>query len=244
MTEERRSGSQEEPSAGAPDPVVLGHFATYRLGGPFWELDGAERRRRARAWCDALAGAADSVQLYLVQGIERAADVLVWGSMRVQNLTSPADFFRRRAAVDGAYRDVLEPIDVIWGMTRPSEYSRSAKSAQEIDPFAERRAPYLIAYPFTKTAEWYLLGRETRQGMMNEHIRIGKQFREITQLLLYSFGLQDQEFVVVYETDDLTLFSRLVYDLRDTEARRYTKSDTPLHTGVLISPDEWAHTLG
>ena len=80
--------------------------------------------------------------------------------------------------------------------------------------------------------------------MMNEHIRIGKQFREITQLLLYSFGLQDQEFVVVYETDDLTLFSRLVYDLRDTEARRYTRSDTPLHTGVWISPDDWARTLG
>ena len=149
-----------------------------------------------------------------------------------------------RAAADAASRDSVEPIDVVWGMTRPSEYSRAAKSAQEIDPFARRRAPYLIAYPFTKTAEWYLLGRETRQGMMNEHIRIGKQFREITQLLLYSFGLQDQEFVVVYETDDLTLFSRLVYDLRDTEARRYTKSDTPLHTGVWISSDDWARTLG
>ncbi len=30
---------------------------------------------------------------------------------------------------------------------------------------------------------------------MNEHIRNGKQYREVTQLLLYSFGLQDQEFV-------------------------------------------------
>ena len=99
-------------------------------------------------------------------------------------------------------------------------------------------------YPFTKTADWYLLGRDTRQGMMNEHIRIGKEFREITQLLLYSFGLQDQEFVVVYETDDLTLFSRLVYDLRDTEARRYTKGDTPLHTAVHISAEKWAASLG
>jgi chlorite dismutase len=128
-------------------------------------------------------------------------------------------------------------------MTRPSEYSRAAKSAQEIDPFASERQPYLVMYPFTKTAEWYLLGRETRQGMMNEHIRIGKQYRDIKQLLLYSFGLQDQEFVVVYETDDMSLFSKLVYDLRDTQARRYTRSDTPLHTGVRIGVDEWAESL-
>ncbi len=246
MTEEGRpAGSAPEPdSESAPEPVVLGHFATYRLGPRFWTLDGAERRERARSWCDALAGSCDALQLYLVQGLVPSADVLVWSSVRVEGAAAPAEFFRRRAAADSAYRDAVEPIDVVWGMTRPSEYSRSAKSAQEIDPFAARRAPYLVAYPFTKTAEWYLLGRETRQGMMNEHIRIGKQFREITQLLLYSFGLQDQEFVVVYETDDLTLFSRLVYDLRDTEARRYTRSDTPLHTGVWISPDDWARTLG
>ena len=79
---------------------------------------------------------------------------------------------------------------------------------------------------------------------MNEHIRIGKQYRDITQLLLYSFGLQDQEFVVVYETDDLSLFSSLVYDLSDTEARRYTRRDTPLHTGIRLDLDAWLETLG
>ncbi|MGE0158308.1 MAG: chlorite dismutase family protein [Gemmatimonadales bacterium] len=237
--------SEESPPPDSPpEPIVLGHFATYRLGPGFWKMDASARKERARAWCGALRDACDALELYLVQGIERTADVLVWSSARVAGPSAPGDFFRRRAAADNAYRDTMEPIDVIWGMTRPSEYSRAAKSAQEIDPFAARRAPYLVAYPFTKTAEWYLLGRETRQGMMNEHIRIGKQFREINQLLLYSFGLQDQEFVVVYETDDLTLFSRLVYDLRDTQARRYTKSDTPLHTGVWISPDDWARTLG
>ena len=50
------------------------------------------------------------------------------------------------------------------------------------------------------------MSREARQGMMNEHIRIGKQYEDINQLLLYSFGLQDQEFVVVYETENLPLF--------------------------------------
>jgi chlorite dismutase len=222
--------------------AVLGHFTTYRATPRLWALDPDERHERARAWIEGLGAVAEKAHLYMVQGIETAADVLVWSTVTVTEPCSPREFFLSRARAESAHRDLFEPTHVLWGMTRPSEYSR-AKSAQEIDPFAAVRAPYLVMYPFTKTADWYLLGRETRQGMMNEHIRIGKQFRDITQLLLYSFGVQDQEFVVVYETDDLAIFSRLVYDLRDTEARRYTKGDTPLHTGVLATPDQWIETL-
>lgn len=223
--------------------VTLGHFTTYRATADFWSLPAEQRESRALAWIEGLVATADATELYLVQGIESDADVLVWSSLRDVEAGSPRDFFTRRSAAENAHRSLFEPRHVLWGLTRPSQYSRAAKSAQEIDPFAPERAPYLVMYPFTKTADWYLLGGETRQGMMNEHIRIGKQFREITQLLLYSFGLQDQEFVVVYETHDLQLFSKLVYDLRDTEARRYTKGDTPLHTGVRVSAQEWVGTL-
>jgi len=222
---------------------VLGHFTTYRFSPAFWALEGAERRERAEGWYEALAASAQETQLYLTQGLETESDVLVWTSHPVSSVEMPATFFSARAKAEAPFRALVSPVHSLWGMTRPSEYSK-ARSAQEIDPFAETRSPYLIAYPFTKTADWYLFGRETRQGMMNEHIRIGKQFRDITQLLLYSFGLQDQEFVVVYETDDLALFSRLVYDLRDTEARRYTKADTPLHTGIHMTPAAWLETLG
>ncbi len=125
----------------------------------------------------------------------------------------------------------------LWGYTRPSQYTKT-RSTQEIDPFAETRQPYLVLYPFVKTTDWYLMSREARQGMMNEHIRIGKQYEDITQLLLYSFGVQDQEFVVVYETDDLPRFSDLVNELRSTEGRRYTLRDTPLHAAVYHPAEE------
>jgi len=222
---------------------VLGHFVTYRMTPALWSLEPAQRKARALAWFAGLHDAADAAHLYLVQGIETEGDVLVWSTATVSDTSSPQGFFNARAAAENPHRALFEPAHVLWGMTRPSEYSK-AKSAQEVDPYSPERTPYLVMYPFTKTADWYLLGRETRQGMMNEHIRIGKQFIEIKQLLLYSFGLQDQEFVVVYETHDLGLFSRLVYDLRDTEARRYTAGDTPLHTGILVEPQAWAETLG
>lgn len=228
--------SHEKPDA------VLGHFATYRGTSALWACDGPTRKARAADWLAAVEATADSMHVYVTQGIESDADVLLWTSVRVADTGTPAAFFKARARADNPHREVLEPSQALWGLTRPSEYSASAKSAQAIDPFGAR-SPYLVAYPFTKTADWYMLGRDARQGMMNEHIRIGKQYREITQLLLYSFGLQDNEFVVVYETDDLAVFSRLVHDLRATEGRKYTKSDSPLHTGALVTPDEWAESL-
>ena len=223
---------------------LLGHFTTYRLTPSFWALDSAARQGRALAWFNGMRAAAEVAHLYLTQGFESASDVLLWSTASVAENSSPAEYFVARAAAENAHRDIIEPVHVLWGMTRPSQYSR-AKSAQEIDPFSDaERTTYLVMYPFTKTSDWYLYSGEVRQGMMNEHIRIGKQFKDIKQLLLYSFGLQDQEFVVVYETEDLALFSKLVYDLRDTEARRYTKSDTPLHTCVAIDPEAWAKSVG
>ncbi len=223
--------------------VVLAHFANYRFTSGFWDADASTRQERALAWFRGQEAAADIAHLYILQGLESGGDVLVWSAVRIEDTTTAGRYFTARATAENRHRGIIEPVNLLWGLTRPSEYSK-ARSVQEIDPFAPARKPYLVAYPFTKTADWYLLGRETRQGMMNEHIRIGKGFRQITQLLLYSFGLQDQEFVVVYEMDDLALFSQLVYDLRDTEARRYTKSDAPLHTGILVEPEAWVETLG
>jgi chlorite dismutase len=80
---------------------------------------------------------------------------------------------------------------------------------------------------------------DARQGMMNEHIKLGKQYFDIKQLLLYSFGLQDHEFVVSYEMEDLPRFSELVNALRATDARLYTLLDTPLITAFHLTHEEF-----
>ncbi len=126
----------------------------------------------------------------------------------------------------------LELVDVLWGFTKPSVYSKATKSIQEIDPFNSTRKKFLTVYPFVKKPEWYLLKQDTRQGMMNEHIRIGRQYPEVLQLLLYCFGLSNNEFVVVYEMDSIVLFEKLVYDLRQSDARKYTLRDTPIYTAI------------
>ena len=76
------------------------------------------------------------------------------------------------------------------------------------------------------------MSKDTRQGMMNELMRVGPTYADVSQVLLYATSLDDQEFVVAYETDDLARFQSLVIDLGATEARRYTLRDTPIVTGV------------
>ena len=214
---------------------TLNHFAMYSFTEAYWSLDSDARSRFHREWLAGLQGTANKVDVY--QLTDTKADVLAWCAATADEPCSASSFFEKLANATAPHRRLIRPVDSLWGFTRPSQYTKT-RSAQEIDPFAATRRQYLVAYPFSKTSEWYLMSRESRQGMMNEHIRIGKQYEEIQQLLLYSFGLQDQEFVVVYETDDLARFSDLVNELRDTEARRYTLRDTPVYTAVYHPAEE------
>lgn len=120
-----------------------------------------------------------------------------------------------------------------FGLIRPSQYSKGAD-----DDSQRKGGKYLIIYPFTKTTSWYLLDFAKRKELMKGHIAIGRNYPHITQLLLYSYGLDDQEFIVSYETDDLPSFQTLVMDLRADAVRTYTLRDTPIFTCIYKSPEE------
>ncbi len=216
-------------------PRTLNHFSLFAFTDAYWSLDSDAKASFHKDWLAGLQSAAQTVDIF--QNTGSKADALVWCALEADDPCNTSTFFEKLAKATTPYRQLTRPVDSLWGFTRPSQYTKT-RSAQEIDPFAGRRMRYLVMYPFAKTAEWYLMSREARQGMMNEHIGIGKQYDDIKQLLLYSFGLQDQEFVVVYETDDLLRFSDLVNELRDTEARRYTLQDTPVYTAVYHPAEE------
>jgi chlorite dismutase len=214
---------------------TLTHFGLWSFKDAYWPLSAAARAEFHRDWLAGLRAAAQSVQVY--QPTESGVDLIVWSALALEGPAAAARFFECFAKANNPYRVYLQPVHSLWGFTRPSQYTKT-RSTQEIDPFDAARRRYLVIYPFVKTTDWYLLGREARQGMMNEHIRIGKQYEDVSQLLLYSFGVQDQEFVVVYEMDDLPRFSELVNELRTADGRRYTLRDTPLHTGIYHPAEE------
>jgi chlorite dismutase len=116
-------------------------------------------------------------------------------------------------------------------MTKPSPYSE--ESVRPEICISDRK--YLFVYPFEKKREWYMLPIEERQRIMANHIEVGRRYPEITINTAYSFGLDDQEFVVSFEGDDPGEFLDLVQELRGTESSSYTLRDTPIFTCVSMS---------
>ncbi len=218
-------------------PTTLNHFALIRFTGAYWALEAGARVAARRAWIAALRGSCEALHLYQVSGLEAGSDLLIWSARRGGDPGATAAFFAAWAQATAPVRALVEVRETLWGFSKPSQYTKT-RSTQELDPFASARRAYLFVYPFVKTAAWYLTDREARQRMMAGHIKIGKQYEDITQLLLYSYGLQDQEFVVVYETHDPLRFLGLVQELRGTEARAYTLRDAPLHAGLLQRDEE------
>lgn len=196
---------------------------------PAWRRLPLSAREDGRESFAAVVRDYDAIKTYAYStiGFKTSCELLLWrkgfDARLMQDMTS-----RLLQTGIGQY---LELTYNLFGFTRASTYTkRPTTQEQAID--VDERQNYLIVYPFAKTTEWFMMSREARQGMMNEHMRIGHDYGDIPQVLLYSTGLDDQEFIVAYETEDLTRFSALVTDLRNTEARRYTLRDTPILTGA------------
>lgn len=221
--------------------TTLNHFTALRFRDGWWELDRQERRRFLEEAGRALRDALPRVEFYRVFPTRHEADLLIWSALAADEPAAVREGLSALGDALSPWRSHARPTATLWGLTRPSPYTRRA-SSRTIDPLTGDRRPALVIYPFSKTTEWHLLDASARQELMGEHIRVGREFPEIDQLLLYSYGLQDQEFVVVYEMDDIARFSELVATLRATEVRRYTLRDTPVWTALHIAPDAVSST--
>jgi chlorite dismutase len=218
----------EMTTPAAPDVSQFVQYLFFKCD-PQWRRLPADVRARGRAeFAAALTAATDVTSYpYSTLGLKTGVELLLWqkcsGPERLQELLC--------ALLLTGLGQYLEIGYSMFGLTRPSVYTkRRTTQEQAIDE--PDRLKYLVVYPFSKTTDWYLMSRDARQGMMNEHMRVGHEYADVRQLLLYATGLDDQEFVVAYETDDLERHQQLVIDLRATEGRRYTLRDTPIFTAV------------
>ncbi len=143
----------------------------------------------------------------------------------------------------GAYLDIAYSY---LGLTKQSEYEfpplgEDDRDETIITPSDEK---YLFVYPFIKKREWYSLPFEERQAAMTDHVRIGREYPEIRINTTYSFGLDDQEFVVAFEGDSPSRFLDLVMELRSSPASAYTEQDIPVFTCVQMSLWDVLDSLG
>jgi chlorite dismutase len=207
------------------------HFVKYTFlqVDPAWRrLDPAERAQHKREFLAACEdfGADHLLQSFSLVGTRGDADLMLVAE--TENLDRIHEF-HVVLGQSGLMGWCTQPYSFL-GMRKGSEYSDEKRLVPR--PF---RGKYLFVYPFVKTRPWYALPPEERYRVMQDHIRLGREYPQVDNHTTYSFGLDDQEFVVAFDTDDAGAFLDLVHRLRGTEASAYTLRDTPSFTCLRVS---------
>jgi chlorite dismutase len=228
--------TQPQPPVAQPITRQFVNFAFYKLDPAFRRLADLEKEQ-ARAQFAALFAQPRQGLLclsYSTVGLRPDADFLLW-----RIASGPDEFQSQTQAINRTRLGGF--LGTPWSfvsMTKRSMY------IDKVDPFhtAESRThiipgkrKYLFVYPFVKTREWYLLSLEQRQAIMDVHIKAGNKYPSVKLNTTYSFGLDDQDFVVAFETDEPKDFLDLVMELRETQSSKYTQRDTPIFTCVQLT---------
>lgn len=236
---------QAQPTQPKPkQPRQLVRFTFYKLD-PQWQLLPAETREQGKQQLKKIFNDYSQhtlVRSYGLYGLRADCDFMLWQA------TSDVDVLRQlssqiRRSLMGPY---LREAQAFLAMTKRSIYvGKNARGAHDprlvITPEDKK---FLFVYPFIKTRPWYVLPMEERKRMMNDHIRAGLKYPSVKINTTYSYGVDDQEFVVAFETDNIADFLDLVQELRETEASQYTLRDTPMYTCVLESLDDILEAIG
>ena len=205
-------------------------FVFYKVD-PAWRRLPREQREAAKREVEQVVDSfAERMQVrpYTLVGVRGDADFMFW------HISEELEPFQQAATAlfsTGIGPYLSTPYSFL-AMTRKSVYVDKTER-----PGPSRRlritpgtAKYLFVYPFVKTRPWYVLSAEERQKMMDLHIRVGRKYPSVKLNTTYSFGLDDQEFVVSFETNEPADFLDLVMELREAESSLYTLRDTPTFT--------------
>ena len=172
-----------------------------------------------------------TLNLYSTYGVRAETDFMFWRvSERLEDfedMTSELMGTGLGAFVENKYS--------FLSMTKHSQYVSKNRNVEQEGTrikISPKKRKYLIVYPFIKKVEWYLLTKKKRQEMMTEHIGTGHKYPSVSINTSYSFGLDDQEQMVSFETDYPEDFLDLVEEMRSQRARAYTEKDTPIITCI------------
>jgi len=202
----------------------------------FFKLDPAWQRReageRARDKAEFLAACEDfgqdrSLRAYSTVGTRGDVDLMLLSQSPV---LEDIHTFHVVLAQSGLAKWMSVPHSYL-AMTKPSPYSDAAVRPEICQ--SERR--FLFVYPLDKKREWYQLPMEERRRIMADHIAIGRTYPDIAINTAYSFGIDDQEFVVSFECDEPADFLDLVQELRGTESSAWTQRDVPIFSCIAMS---------
>lgn len=174
---------------------------------------------------------------YDVSGMRADADFMVWLIARdAESLQAAARELRKILGRFG-----LVPRWSVIGLARESEFNKS-----HIPAFVEGKPAknWLTVYPFVRSYEWYLLGAHERSSLLTEHGQLGRDYPGVLTNTVASFALNDYEFLVGIECDQLDRTVDMMRALRASASRRHVRVEVPFFTGRRTEIVDLAKVLG
>ena len=163
--------------------------------------------------------------VYSTKGFRSDTDLMLW-------LVGPTPDAVQDALVAFGRTDAGRALELRWsfmGVVKPAEFT-----ADHAPAFVKGDPPkrYACVYPFVRTPEWYLLPRDERAAMLREHGEVGREFPDVLANTTSAFGINDWEWILAFEADELDRIVDCIRRLRTAEARRFTKEEVPFVTGI------------
>jgi chlorite dismutase len=161
---------------------------------------------------------------YDVSGLRADADLMVWWHASSAEALQDA-YARLRRTRLGAH---VAPVWSVSALHRPAEFNKS-----HVPAFLAGEAPgaWVNVYPFVRSYEWYLLPDEERREMLAEHGRMARGYPDVRANTVASFALNDYEWILAFEANELHRIVDLMRDLRASRARRHVREEVPFYTG-------------
>lgn len=162
---------------------------------------------------------------YSTVGFRAEVDLMLW--LIGPSAESLQDALVRFNAT--ALGGLTEPWWTSIGVHREAEFNKG-----HIPAFLEGSPPlrYLCVYPFVRSLEWYLLEPEERSEMLREHGMMAAGFKDVRANTVSAFALNDYEWLLAFEADELVRIVDLMRHLRGARARRHTREEVPFLTGI------------
>jgi hydrogen peroxide-dependent heme synthase len=201
------------------NPYVLYAAMRVREPGSGVQADAAEAEAALTGGGVTLRGA------YSLAGFRADADVLLW-------LVGPSADALQDALVAFRRTAIGRLLDAVWtniGVHRDAEFNKG-----HIPAFLQGEAPrkYVCVYPFVRSYEWYLLPAQERSDMLRAHGMMARDYADVRANTVSAFALGDYEWLLAFESDELTRIVDLMRHLRGAEARRHTREELPFYTGI------------
>ena len=210
-------------------------YTFFRVDADWRKLSAEEKEVSKRDLLDSLKKTVKDAEprSYSLVGTRGDADFMLW---TITSSLDPLQKLQSNILKTEMGKYLSTPYSYL-AMLRPSQYFGGPS---EKDPVGSK---YLFVYPLTKKREWYSIPFEERRRIMKDHVQAGQKYPSVTIHTAYSFGIDDYEFILSFETDHPEDFLNLVMDLRTTEASKYTAVETPIFTCLKVEPEKMLELL-